>query len=239
MQRAVWILTLVTMAIAGCGEINWFPETVKSSTSPNAFSFTAKSDVQPGEAISSSSITVSGIPSGSAPIKVSGDATSKYQINSAAFTNISGTVKNNDKVIVQHTASSQFLTNVSTTLTIGDKSNTFTSTTAKVKRLTFADKTSQPIRTTVFSEPQTVAGVNGPFTISILGGEGKYAKTDSTTTDCATLFNSGLFTDVSGTVNVGEVVCVLHVTALTADTSITTTLTIDTVSSSFTSKTAP
>lgn len=243
MQRAVWILTLVTLAIAGCGEIDWFPETVKSSTSPNAFSFTAKSNVQPGDTIPSDSITVAGIPSGAAPIKVSGDASSKYSINGATFTNIStGTIKNNDKVVVQHGASSDFLTSVSTTLTIGDKSETFTSTTAKVKRLTFADKTSQSPNLPVSSNSQTVEGVNnGIFTIFVTGGNSsKYAILTSApaNNDCSSIADS-LFTESQGTVSVGNVVCLRHNTALDTNTNVITTLTIDTVPSTFKSTTAP
>lgn len=244
MGRTVWILAIVAMVCAGCGEIEWFPETEKSSTSPNGFSFSSatKIDVNPGDPATSNAVTVSGIESGSAKISVSGDASSEYQINSAAFTNISGTVKNNETVTVRHTASSDFLKSVSTTLAIGNKSATFTSTTAKVKKLTFADKTGQLPNLAVSSDAQKVEGVTGGiFTIAVSGGNSsKYAILDSFPfgIDCSSIADS-LFTSAQGTVGVGKFVCLRHVTAIAANTPITTTLTIDTVQSTFTSRTSP
>lgn len=238
MGRAVWVLAIVAMICAGCGEVEWFPTTEKSSTSPTAFSFNpaTKIDVNPGDTVTSDAITISGIESVSAKIRVSGDASSKYSINSAVFTNISGTIKNNDKVSVQHTSSSQLGTTVRTTLTIGDRSADFSSTTANVRPLTFTAKTNQPTNIFVFSDPQTVDGINGPFTISVTGGQ--YAITTSATTDCSTL-SASLFTEVQGSIADNQVVCLRNTTSLIANSSVTTTLIIGGVQSTFTSTTAP
>ena len=75
--------------------------------------------------VTSNEITVAGI-NAVTSISVSNG---KYSLNSGAFLATEGTVKNGDKVKVQHTSSASPATKVDTVLTIGGVADTFSSTT--------------------------------------------------------------------------------------------------------------
>jgi uncharacterized delta-60 repeat protein len=95
-------------------------------TTPDAFAFTHQTNVARGAVVVSDAVTVAGI-AAAAPIAVTGG---EYAVGASAFTAAPGTVVNGATVRVRHTASLQPLTTVSTTLTIGDVSAVFASTTA-------------------------------------------------------------------------------------------------------------
>jgi hypothetical protein len=97
----------------------------ETDTTPDTFSFTDQTGVQPGAVITSNAITVSGLLD-PAPISVSGGA---YRVNDGAFVSTPGAVGNGDSVQVRHSASAQFDTTTDTVLTIGGISDTFTSVT--------------------------------------------------------------------------------------------------------------
>lgn len=123
---AVLLLTLV-----GCG-VEWFPEFKRQPTDPDPFTFTPNTNASPGATVTSNPITVTGLTADTAPVSVSGTTTtSTYSINGGTATSTPGTVKNNDTVTVSHTASTTVNGQVSTTLTIGQVSGTFTSTTGQ------------------------------------------------------------------------------------------------------------
>lgn len=120
-------LLLAALLLIGCGggsgsEPNPPPVT---NTQPNAFSFTAQSDVEPGASVTSNSITVSGI-NAAATITIQNG---EYSVNNGDFTAGSATVNNAAQIRVRHQASSQFATSQTTTLTIGGVSANFVSTT--------------------------------------------------------------------------------------------------------------
>lgn len=96
-------------------------------TSPDDFSFTAQTNVARVATITSNSITVTGI---NAPTAISVSGSGGYSIGcTETFVNSPGTVRAGDTVCLRHLASPNYASQVSTTLTIGDKSATFTSTT--------------------------------------------------------------------------------------------------------------
>ncbi|MBM3351335.1 MAG: DUF1566 domain-containing protein [Betaproteobacteria bacterium] len=99
--------------------------TVTSDTTPDAFSFTAQSDVAISTLIESNTITVAGI-NAAATISVTNG---EYRINGGAYTSTAGTVTNGQTVTVRHTSSASGSAATNTTLTIGGVSATFTSTT--------------------------------------------------------------------------------------------------------------
>ena len=94
-------------------------------TTPDAFRFVDQKNIALSKTIRSNTITVTGINSAT-PISVKGG---KYNINGGAFTNVNGTVKLGDKVILQHTTPATYNTTLNTTLTIGGIADTFSSTT--------------------------------------------------------------------------------------------------------------
>ena len=95
-------------------------------TVPAGFTFFDQSGVAFNSEIVSDTIVVSGI-STSTAISVTGG---EYAVNAGAYTSASGTVANGDSVSVRHTSSGNNNTEVSTILTIGTVSDTFTTTTS-------------------------------------------------------------------------------------------------------------
>lgn len=94
---------------------------------PNDFSFTDVTEVSQLTTQTSNTITVGGLSTGtSIAVSVSGGTYSK---NGGSYTAIGGTASNGDTFSVQHQSSPDFNTPTDTTLTIGNKSDTFTSTT--------------------------------------------------------------------------------------------------------------
>jgi len=112
-------------------DIGGITDTFTSTTSavvdtvPNAFSFTNVMGLETTNIVVSNTIVVSGITSAAAISVVGGE----YRINFGSFTSVAGTVNNGDSVVLRHTSSINFSTSISTTLTIGGESATFTSTT--------------------------------------------------------------------------------------------------------------
>jgi len=102
---------------------------------PDAFTFTDVTGQNPSTAITSNSITVTGINVAS-DITVSGGT---YSINGGAFTSSAGTVTKDDSVRVQVTTGSGFSTSYSATVTIGGVSDTFTATTKSPVSFSFTD----------------------------------------------------------------------------------------------------
>lgn len=231
MKRAVWILAILAMTTAGCGGIEWFPETKRSDTTPDAFSFTPAivTGVEPDSLQTSNTITISGIPSGSAPISVSdnADAISEYSLDGGAtFTSAAGTVKNGDTVVVQHISSIELGTTVTTTLTIGDLIATFSSKTVNVIiDPAFQSKNDALTNTTIVSNTVTVTGVNPPFVINITDGEFDV--------------NGTGFTALQGSAQDGDTITLRHLSASIPNLAVTTTITIGGVPFTFTSTTAP
>ncbi len=100
---------------------------VKALVVPDTFSFTSQVDVAPDTVVTSNTIEVHGI-TGSVSISIAG-ADGAYSVNGTSFTQMSGVVENGDTVTVRVTSSSDYATSVSTVLSIGGASSSFTVTT--------------------------------------------------------------------------------------------------------------
>ncbi|WAK02567.1 multiheme c-type cytochrome [Methylobacter sp. YRD-M1] len=96
-----------------------------ADTTPDAFGFTAQTDVALNTAVTSNAVTITGI-NAPAPVSVSGGS---YSINGGAFTSAAGSINNGDSVRVQLTSSSQYSTQTTATLTIGGVQGAFQVTT--------------------------------------------------------------------------------------------------------------
>jgi hypothetical protein len=101
----------------------------EGNTCGDLFDFAAILNANLSEVYESNPILVSGI-NIAAPISITGGG--QYKIDDGAFTNVTGTVPPNSTVIVRITSSSLEETEVSTTLTIGCRSATFSVTTGVV-----------------------------------------------------------------------------------------------------------
>ena len=194
-------------------------------TTPDAFRFVDQQNIALSKTIRSNTITVTGINSAT-PISVKGG---KYNINGGAFTNVNGTVKLGDKVTLQHTTPATYNTTLNTILTIGGVADTFSSTTVsnsidtQPDAFRFVDQQNVALSKTIRSNTITVTGINSAAPISVKGG--KYN------------INGGAFTNVSGTVKLGDKVILQHTTPATYNTTLNTTLTIGGIADTFSSTT--
>ena len=92
---------------------------------PDAFSFTDRTDVTLSTVLTSNAVTVSGI-AVPVPIAVTGGL---YSINGGPFTAVAGNVSNGNTVAVRQTSSASFSTTTNATATIGGVSDTYAVTT--------------------------------------------------------------------------------------------------------------
>ena len=197
-----------------------------SDTTPDAFTFTSQTGVALSSLVTSNEITVSGINVAS-PISVAGG---KYSINSGAYVTTAGSVKNGDKVKVQHTASASYATKTDSVLTIGGIKGTFSSTTLAAPTtdttpdaFIFTDQTGVALSTLVTSNEIAVSGINAASPISVTGG--KYS------------INNAAYVSTAGSVKNGDKVKVQHTSSASYAAKVDTVLTIGGVSDTFTSTT--
>ena len=229
MQRLLCLLAVVGMMLTGCGDIEWFPE--KAASVVTAFSFTPATGVAVGSTQTSNSVTlaISGDP---VAISVSGDASSQYSINAGTYTKAAGSVKNGDKVTVQHTASATIGQTVTTTLTVGGQTATFSSTTGGTVAVTAFTFAPSFVDNVLPSSLKTSSAV----TLVISGGSAPI----SISGDASSLYsvNGAASTSLPGTVVNGDQVVVQHTTANVADnTTVTSILTVGDKSASYVTST--
>jgi hypothetical protein len=194
-----------------------------SDTTPDAFTFTAQTGAALSTVTTSNTVTISGIDAASA-ISISGTGT--YSKNGGAYTSTAGTVVNGDTVSVRITSSGSYSTAISTTLTVGGVTGTFTVTTGTAvdttpDAFTLNAQTGVALSTVTTSNTITVAGINAASAISI-SGSGTYSK------------NGGAYTASAGTVVNGDTVAVRITSSASNSTSASTILTIGGVTSTFT-----
>ncbi|MBU5636730.1 hypothetical protein KOM00_08285 [Geomonas sp. Red69] len=121
---------LLVLGIAGCGDIEWFPPYVRQPTTPDSFSFQPKTNTEISAPVTSDAITVTGLTGASSPVSITGSAwsNSTFSIDGGAAAS-SGSVSNGQKVTVTHTSASTPGTSTVSTLTIGNVSANFVSST--------------------------------------------------------------------------------------------------------------
>jgi len=104
-----------------------FSITVQESidATPDAFSFSSTSGLEPGVVTESAAVTITGI-SGDIPISVSGG---EYSISGGAYTATAGVITNGQTVRLRVTSSASWSGSASSTVTIGTASGTFTALT--------------------------------------------------------------------------------------------------------------
>jgi hypothetical protein len=106
-------------------ELHGKPLPLRSDTLPDVFSFAAKTAMTPATAVESAAVTITGI---DAPVPIN-IFNGQYRINNGIYTSVAKKVKNGDSVQLSHTSSSKALTTVTSTLIIGGKTASFSSTT--------------------------------------------------------------------------------------------------------------
>ena len=217
------------------GNIAEVKSTTTTDTTPDAFGFTAQTNVVRSTLVTSAPVAITGInaatnwsvTNGTACV---GSSAANCGCADSAFTT-SGTVSNNQYVCAQHTSSASYATKTTTTVTVGGVSGNFDSTTApqtvdtKPDPFTFTAQTNVALSSTAESNVITVKGINSPTPISVTAN-GFYR------------INGGVYVKTAGKVNNGDKIQVKHTTAATVNTNVSTTLTIGGVNGVFKTTTA-
>jgi hypothetical protein len=210
-----------TFVVVGDPDTILQSDPVSSDTTPDQFTFTDQTNVALNTVTTSNTITVSGI-SMAVPISVTGGT---YSINGGFYTSVPGTANNGNTVTVQQTSSGSYSTTTNATLTIGGGSDIFSVTTLAAPcdttpdLFTFTDQTGIGLSQTVTSNSITVSGISCAAPISITGGT--YS------------INGGAYTNAAGAVNIGNTVTVRQTSSGSYSTTTNTTLTIGSVSDTF------
>jgi serine protease len=167
----------------------------------------------------SNTVVVTGIDA-PAPISVAGGA---YSIDGGAFTSAAGTVSNGQLVTVKLTSANAINTASSAILTVGGFSTSLSVTTGATDTtpdvFAFAPRPRVPRNRWIESNPVTIAGLAGPVTVSIEGGEYR--------------IGAGAYTPASGTVSNGEVVHVRVMSGATLGETAVASLTVGPRSATF------
>lgn len=220
MRKFFLLLVMFSVALGGCGDVEWFPEQGVSQ-----FSFDPVVDVSPGTVVTSNTITVE-TPNASETISISDGA---YSINGAEYTTTSGTVEDGDQVTVQHQAATAPGGEVESELTIGYQSGTFRSTAGTPVQFDQPAILNATPSTVTTSSEETVILAGDSAPISITGGS-------------YSLDNGGFVSD-AGTVKKGQKIRVQHITAASGTTGAASTkvteLTVGQLKSTFSTSVTP
>ena len=137
---------------------------------PADFDFVDQTGVGQDEIITSAPVTITGIDIAS-PVSVSGGEYSVGCTNT--YTASPGTISNGKTVCVRHRSSFEAETSTTTTLNVGPKTRSFTSTTGTSDQtpdaFSFATRENSALSIVVLSDPVTVSGVDGPVRIQMSG----------------------------------------------------------------------
>ena len=195
---------------------------------PDAFSFTAQTDVPVNTDVDSNTITVSGINTPAVITIVGGE----YAMPSmaASYTPAAGSVSNGQTVTVRIHTSTQSSTTSTATLTIGGVAGTFSVTTEAADTtpgpdttpdaFSFTAQTDVPVNTVIVSNTVTISGINTDTPITVSGGE--YST------------NGSSYTSSAGTVSNGDTLRLRQTSSGTFSTTTTMTVTVGGVSATFT-----
>ena len=190
----------------------------KRDTTPDGFTYTASTNAATSAAVTSPTVTISGINT-STPVSISGG---EYSINGGAFTSAAGTITNGQTLAVRITASDKTNTPKEATITVGGVSAKFTVTTAAdvtPDAFTFAAKNEVAVNTEYTSEAITVKGIDIAVPVSITGGT--YS------------INGGAYTAAAGTVSADQTITVKITSGSATETTQTAVLTVGGVNGTF------
>lgn len=192
----------------------------RTSITVESFSFTAVTLQQKSAAITSNSVTPTGV-NISLPISVSGG---QYSINGGSFTSSAGTWNPGDSVRVRGTSSSSDDTTTAVTLTIGSTPGAFSITTGDGTpvQFTFTDKTGQDLSQNITSNTVQITGITIPTAISVSGSAGAQYS-----------INGDSFTSTPGVVNNNDNVQARVTSSASEGAATTATVTVGGVSDTF------
>ena len=208
---------ITTLTIGGVE--GYFESTTASApddTTPDAFSFPSKSDVNTEVVVVSDTVTISGLEV-AAPVSVS---LGEYSIDGGAFTASVGSINNGQRLQLRHISSSERGGTVTSTVAVGDYRADFSSTTMAESidttpdAFSFATQYSVDRSDYVYSEAVTITGLGAPASLSV-SNNGEYS-----------IDGGQSYSSAEGSISTGTSVQLRHVSSAEYGTSTVTTLTI-------------
>ncbi|MGX5203392.1 hypothetical protein [Aliikangiella sp. IMCC44632] len=194
---------------------------------PNSLNFTTQVDTARDATITSNTETITGITQEVDISVVAGE----YSLGcDNSFTSAAGKANDGDTVCVRHTSSADYYQTTQTQLTVGASTFTFESRTEAdtlPDDVIFTSLDNVELDSVNTSEIVTILGITNQVEISITQGE--YSK------GC----QENNFTNVTGSIALGETVCVRQTASSEHNTSKTTTLTLGSLNVNFTTTTLP
>jgi uncharacterized delta-60 repeat protein len=198
--------------------------TIPGDAVPAAFGFVDRTDVDLYAITVSAPVTITGINIAS-PIVVTGG---EYSIGcTSTFTSGAGSITNGQTVCVRHRSSFNSSTAVDTTLTVGNVSDTFTSTTKAGDQLpddfSFTSQSDVAQAELIKSNPITVTGIDSPVRIRLNGPRDPFNRPLFAYSKGCTDAIDGQDGDI---LNPGDSLCVVVQSAATDSTPVVVTVTI-------------
>lgn len=225
-SSASYTTSTSTSVQIGVSVTTWSSTTRAERTTPAAFSFTALTSTALSTVQTSSSITVSGLDTGTvATVTILGG---NYSKNGAGYASTATTAVNGDVFSVQHVSSASYATATQTILTINNQSGTFTSTTriqdVVPTAFSFTAITSAEPATTYLSNAVTIGGMDTGAVATVTVSGGSYSK------------NGAAYTTAAGTAQNADIFVVSRLSAAVSAplTAASTVLTIGGLSGTFT-----
>jgi len=188
-------------------------------TTPDTFTFAAVTDLALASDTVSASATISGI-NDDAPVTIAGGA---YSIDSGNYTSEPGSITSGQSITVRLTASTEFATPTTATLTVGGVDAVFSVTTVAQDvtpdTVSLINAIDAAMGALSESAPVTISGITGNVGISVAGGEYSIA--------------GGDFTRDAGTITNGQEIVVRGMAPATASASQDVVLTVGTETSTY------
>jgi hypothetical protein len=210
---------VVTSALLSIGGISALFSIEAGISTPNAVYFTPSTNLAANTVYTSSLVQVGGI---NLPSTIVANSC-MYSINNAAYTNSPGIILNGDWITLQATSSNIMGYNSHVSISLGGLGVDWSLTTGAIDVIpnpfSFTAVANATVNTLYTSNAITVAGINSPSPISIVGG--------------AYSINGAAYTSASSTVTLGDTVSLRVTSGSTASSNIVASLTIGGVTSSF------
>ena len=221
-----WARKLSPEEIAGLYNAGAGWEPTPPDTTPDAFSFDVVADAELATAYATDAETITGMDPATA-VSISGDGSPEYRVAGGAWTSAPGTIDPGQTLELRATSPATYETTRTVTVTVGTVSVQWTITT-RVKDTTpnafsFAAISDAELATGYASESAVVTGMDAATAVSISGGGSPEYRVAG-----------GAWTSAPGTIDPGQTLELRATSPATHETTGTVTVTVGTVSVSWT-----
>lgn len=208
----------------------WSVTTIPQDNTPNAFDFTNLTNQLFSTLVTSNVVTITGIGPDPVNVSISGGGTPQFSIAGGAWVT-SGTITNGQTLQLRMTTSPSSNTTLTATVTVGTISDAWATTTQvqdnTPNAFAFTDVTGQQLAAVITSNTLTITGIGpAPVSVSVTGAGSPQIS-----------INGGAW-GTSGSISNGQTLAVRLTSAGTSNTARTATVTVGTVSDTWSVTTA-